>query len=140
MQIFKYDVFISYAHEDRSLALELKRQLQHADVEAWISAERLKIGASIVKEVNDAITNARFSAVLLTRTYWDKSWAMSELESLYMIQQTKNTKKILPIWHELSHLDIQEKMPLIADLVAVNTAIGLDEVAKRIAELVHAEK
>ncbi|HEX2224562.1 MAG TPA: toll/interleukin-1 receptor domain-containing protein [Thermoanaerobaculia bacterium] len=61
-----YDVFISYAHEDRRRALRLYRGLKQLGVQPWIDTEEILAGEDWRLAVSRGIRNSRFFMPLIS--------------------------------------------------------------------------
>lgn len=59
-------VFISYAHEDRYIALPLFERLHAAGVNVWIDEEKLESGAEYEKRIRNAINNCKVFLPILS--------------------------------------------------------------------------
>jgi len=65
-------VFISYAHEDRYIALPLFERLRKAGVNVWLDEEKLEGGAEYEKRIRNAINNCKvFMPILSTQVKSD---------------------------------------------------------------------
>ena len=60
-------IFISYAHEDRDLALKLYRDLQQADLHPWIDVEELLGGQDWRVAVGEAIRSSSYFLALISK-------------------------------------------------------------------------
>ena len=59
-------VFISYAHEDRYIALPLFERLHAAGINVWLDEERLEGGAEYERRIRNAINNCRVFMPILS--------------------------------------------------------------------------
>lgn len=59
-------VFISYAHEDRYIALPLFEKLHAAGVNVWLDEEKLESGAEYEQRIRNAINNCRIFMPILS--------------------------------------------------------------------------
>ena len=59
-------VFVSYAHEDRYIALPLFERLHAAGVNVWIDEEKLEGGAEYEKRIRNAINNCKVFLPILS--------------------------------------------------------------------------
>lgn len=59
-------VFISYAHEDRYIALPLFERLHAAGVNVWLDEEKLEGGAEYERRIRNAINNCRIFMPILS--------------------------------------------------------------------------
>lgn len=60
-------VFISYAREDRSAALEIRRQLEAANIDTWMDDTGLEPGAEFQDVIHDNICRASFFLAIISR-------------------------------------------------------------------------
>lgn len=134
-----YDVFISHAFEDKNtftnaLAVELKKK----GLKVWYSGSELKLGDSIMLNVNNALNSAKYAVVVISPIYLEKTWAMNELRALFA--QEADHKRILPILHNISIEEIKKYLPLIADRYAISSTVGQEFIVAKILEVVTGEK
>ena len=77
-------VFISYAHEDRYIALPLFERLHAAGINVWIDEEKLEGGAEYEKRIRNAINNCKVFLPILSSQVKDdlvaknQRWYQSE--------------------------------------------------------------
>jgi hypothetical protein len=60
-----------------------------------------------------------------------KSWTQNELAGIWA-RETVTRKLLLPVWHKVGAAQVAERMPMLADRVAVSTDKGLQYVAEQI--------
>jgi hypothetical protein len=60
---FKWDVFLSYAHDDREVALKLKEAPTRQQLRVWMD-DNLEIGDRLTEQINSALQSSRFGVVL----------------------------------------------------------------------------
>jgi len=89
-------VFLSYSSKDSSLAKKIVTLLKGRDVPIWFDNVDLKIGESLSNEIKQAITNASFFCVLLSRNSLNSEWVKKELQWA-QIKQSLTKFFILPI-------------------------------------------
>lgn len=102
-------VFISYAHEDRYIALPLFERLHAAGVNVWIDEEKLESGAEYEKRIRNAINNCKVFLPILSSQVKDdlvaknQRWYKSEwqwAQSRYDEEATINGQarfRIVPV-------------------------------------------
>jgi tetratricopeptide (TPR) repeat protein/methylmalonyl-CoA mutase cobalamin-binding subunit len=81
MRIPTHDVFLSYAHADRSAAELLASELRNVGLDVWTDA-LLQSGSSVVDAVNAAIESARAVVVLISPSSASSSWHRREVEAV----------------------------------------------------------
>src|SRR5690349_12231509 len=131
----KWDVFISYAHEDKvTAATPLAAALTQAGLSVWFDEHEITLGDSLVRKINEGLRDSRLGVVILSRTFFQKSWAMTELQGLMAKQELGKT--ILPVLHEMDHRELVQMAPLLAGLVHSSTNIGPRALSQEIAAAV----
>lgn len=133
----RWDVFISYASEDRqAVVAPLVDCLTRAGIRIWVDYERLRVGDSLRAAIDAGLTQASFGVVILSRNYLKKCWPLQELNAFISLEDDKRV--ILPVWHDLDKSDVTQTSPIMADRVAANTRDGIPAVAKAIVDAIYA--
>lgn len=128
-----YDAFISHAGEDKEEVVRpLADALRHARVEVWYDEYSVDVGDSLRQSIDEGLSRSRFGIVVLSPAFFGKQWPEWELNGLVQIQNSSRQARILPVWHNLSVEDVRGYSPSLADLQAVTTTVGLDEVVRRL--------
>jgi TIR domain len=128
-----YDVFISHASEDKQeVAKPLAEKLIMLGLEVWYDEFTLEIGDSLSGSINYGLSNSNFGIVILSKSYFQKSWTIHELETLITQQINLRKKIILPLWHNISKEEIQKLYPSLANLVAPKTNEGIKNIANEL--------
>ncbi|MBR5415890.1 MAG: toll/interleukin-1 receptor domain-containing protein [Thermoguttaceae bacterium] len=138
----EYDVFVSYAHEDKAFVNELVAAFQKRGIRVWIDSLEIGWGDSIRTKIDEGLNKSRYGIVILTSDYIDenKYWTRTELEGLLQVESIKG-KIILPIWHNLTKEQVIKYSPTIAQRNAISTAIfTTDEIAEKLEQLLNADK
>lgn len=132
-----YDVFISHASEDKaSVARPLAFELLKRGYSVFLDELVIRLGDSLSKSINQGLLESRYCILILSKAFLTKNWTIAELNSIYSIQINLHQKKILPIWHNITFDDIRKNTPLLADLYAINTEIGISMIADKIVEAI----
>lgn len=135
-----FDVFISFAFEDKAAFVDLLvHELESRGLTVWFSSLELQLGDSITDEVNRGLATSRFGVVVLSPTYFKKAWAMAELKALFAQETVQKKKRILPIWHNLTHEEVVQNYSLISDRYAVSSELPIPEIADKIQAVVDGE-
>lgn len=72
-------VFLSHAHENRSIARDVYHTLVNAGIRCWLDEAEISPGESIMGKVEDAIDEMDILAVVLSRASVNSSWVRAEL-------------------------------------------------------------
>lgn len=132
----KYDIFISYASEDRdAIALPLAKALQAFGLRVWIDLVELKLGDSLRGKIDDGLANCRYGVVLLSEAFFGKHYTIQELNGLAQ-REVEGQKVILPVWVSVTDQIVRKHSPTLADRHAAFWSHGLAEVVTKIIEVV----
>lgn len=127
-----WDVFISHAGEDKiSVARPLAAQLENFGLRVWLDETQLRVGDSLREKIDEGLAQSRFGVVVLSPAFFSKRWPQRELAGLFA-RGSAGTEVILPVWHNVSASDVAAASPMLADVVAVPTIWGIDQVAEAI--------
>lgn len=132
----QWDVFISYASEDRlEVAVPLAEALSRIGLRVWLDVQQLVVGDRLRQKIDSAIAASLFGVVILSPSSMRKQWPAAEL-SAFFASESPDRARILPVWHGIDHQQVCAFAPLLADRKAANTREGVDRVAEEIARSV----
>ncbi len=132
-----YDVFISHASEDKeALVRPLAHALRELHVEVWYDEFTLRLGDSLRRSIDRGLLRSRFAIVVLSPDFFRKNWPQRELDGLVAREVGKGQRLILPVWHGVTHDDVLEFSPPLADVLGIDSRQGIQEVAKKICQVV----
>lgn len=98
--MFKYDIAISFAGEDRATANEIVKRLQHEDVKVFYdSFEQANLwGKDLYEYLADVYSNhARYCVMILSASYERKLWTNHERKSAQERAFREREEYILPV-------------------------------------------
>jgi hypothetical protein len=117
-----WDVFLSHASEDKPYVEELHRTLVAAGVLVWMDKAVLRWGDSLRSRIDDGLKRSRFVIVVLSKAFLGlKKWTEYELDSAFSLE-TVNEKRILPLWHGITHEDLKNYSPALSDRLALDSS------------------
>lgn len=136
----KSDVFISYASEDREdVAAPLAELLREADLYVWYDQSELTVGDKLHKKIGEGLANSTFGIVILSESYSKKGWTQNELSAL-LANEVDKGKLILPVRHQLTQQEVQERWPMLADRMTISTSEGMRVVSEELIKAMHQTK
>lgn len=123
----KYDVFISYASEDkdsfvRALAVELERY----SIRVWYDEFTMKLGDSLTKLIDTGLQSCRYGVIVLSKHFLEKNWPDYEYRSL-LSRQVNGENVILPLLYGISVDDVRAYSLYLADIKSLS--VGKEDVA-----------
>ena len=134
--IKQWDVFISHASEDKeTVAIPLAGWFTRAGLRVWLDAQELKIGDSLREKIEHGLAESRFGVVIISEIFLAKRWPQQELNGLTALEED-GQKVILPVWHNVTKLQVARVSPILADRLAANTQNGLRQIAREILNVV----
>ena len=135
----EFDVFISYASEDRDdVVRPLANALEGSGLRVWYDEFELRIGDNLRRRIDGGLANSRFGVVVLSPAFFDKEWPQYELDGLVVRDiNAEDEQALLPIWHNLTKAELIGHSPSLAAKLARSTATHtIDEIAGEIVEVV----
>ena len=134
----QYDFFISHASEDKdSFVRGLAEALQARGATVWYDEFTLKIGDSLRRKIDQGLRNSRYGVVVVSQYFFAKEWPQKELDGLFSME-ADGSKRILPIWHEISMDEVIQYSPTLADKFALNTSLNsTEEIAEELIQKVN---
>lgn len=131
-----YDVFISHASEDKdSFVRRLAERLIEEHIEVWYDEFSLSIGDSLRESIDRGLSQSRFGVVVLSTNFFSKNWPRRELNGLVAREMIGSDQVILPIWHGVTKEQVCAYSPPLADVVAISSARGVDDVVRALMRL-----
>ncbi|HLW08645.1 MAG TPA: toll/interleukin-1 receptor domain-containing protein [Marinilabiliaceae bacterium] len=132
-----FDVFVSHASEDKDdFVRDFVKCLQENGLSVWYDEFTLRVGDSLRRSIDNGLRSSRYGIVILSEAFFSKEWPQRELDALFA-REINGEKVILPIWHKISKNEVLKYSPIIADMLALNTAsFTIEEIAKEISDRV----
>lgn len=136
----EWDIFISHASEDKVVLVSaLAEKLRDKGLSVWYDDFILQPGDSLRQSIDQGLSESRCGVVILSEHFFGKKWPQAELDGLVALARSLSSKRIIPIWHGVSHADVAEYSPTIADLFALDSSIGLSKLAEKILHVIQRE-
>jgi hypothetical protein len=133
----EYDVFISYASEDKEYIVHpLANALRDGGLRVWYDEFELRIGDSLRRKIDTGLVKSRFGIVVLSKDFFHKGWTNYELDGL-VTRAVTGEQIILPIWHNITKQELIDYSPSLADKLARSTSTyTIEEIATEIIEVI----
>lgn len=138
--IKKYDVFVSYAIEDKeSVAKKIMADLEKKGVRTYFAGNELKVGDPISEVIYKGLKKSRFAILIISPDYV-RRWPT--VESSRFIERELEEKQglIFPVWHKITMEDVAKVNPLLAERFALSTDIGIEAISENIFAQIQSKK
>jgi hypothetical protein len=127
------DIFLSHASEDKvAIARPLYNALKKAGVKVWFDEAELTMGDSLRRQIDGGLARCRFGVVILSPKFFAKDWPQKELDGLVARENASGEKGILPVWHNLTKVQVARFSPTLADRLAGNSKEGIRALVMKI--------
>jgi len=113
-------VFISHIEQDRNIAEEIARRLEDAGYAAWHYERDSLPGVSYLAQVGDAIEQAEVIVVIISPKALDSRQMSSEI-----IRSYECNKPFIPILHNITHVEFQQRQPIWRQAMVASTSIPI---------------
>lgn len=134
---FEFDVFISYASEDRdSIAKPIYDMLIKQGLRVWFDKFELELGDSLRRKIDCGLAHCRFGIVILSPNFLKKEWPQVELDGLMAREIASGKKAILPVWHEIDAETLNRYSPILGARLAARTENGIPAVVEQVLRVV----
>jgi hypothetical protein len=131
-----WDVFISYASEDKEFACSLHKALINAKISVWFDKVELKIGDSLRGKIDEGLRKCKHGIVILSPNFIKKRWPQNELNALMAKESAINKDIIFPVSYKLSCQEVTKYSPLLAGRV-IKYANSIDEISEIVSEILN---
>lgn len=114
-----YDIFVSFADEDKSFAIALCEALQAQGLKVWCSAKDVPTGADIHAAVSHALPHCRYFLPIISEHY-GRFWHAKEFHSA---AHNRPNELIIPIAYQTDYeaINSREMFSLISSIRIIET-------------------
>jgi hypothetical protein len=131
----KYDVFISYAHQDRRWVQGwLLPRLEGAGVRVCIDTRDFEVGFPVVSSIESAVAQSRFTLLVLSPDYLHNDWVAGEMDLVKAFDSAERQRQVIPLLYRpcmlptriamLSYVDFTRENELEFQLDRLLVALG----------------
>ncbi|MER8073271.1 SAV_2336 N-terminal domain-related protein [Streptomyces sp. NPDC094034] len=111
----RYDVFVSYAHEDGEWPVALAGDLQRLGLKVWFDRWELAAGQSVAGRLRDGLAKADALVTVVSPRWIASDWCNEEFAAV-MTASTANSQRVIPVlWG-----DVATVPPFIANQLFVD--------------------
>lgn len=127
----KWDVFVSYASEDKDFARELVEALENWGVRVWFDENVLQIGDSLRRSIDFGLANSSYGVLVVSSKFLKKEWTKRELDGFFSFEDGSR-KVIIPIWHNVDSSEIRKISPTLSDRLSILSNGNIESIAEKI--------
>lgn len=136
----KYDVFISYAIEDKfPTAAGIAERLKKSGLNVYFVGDRLTAGDLISDTINSGLEQSHFCVLIVSPNYV-RNWPAIERNHILYREKKEGRKLVFPVWNNITREDVARHFPELIDHYAPSTDTGLDAVAEHLQKAIHKRK
>jgi|GEM_PF-921645 len=132
----KYDLFISYAKEDKQFASELFGAFTNQGIKTWYDEESLEVGDKILNSIEYGLRNSRYGLLLISKYYLEKAWTKNEMDILVR-QHIEDKKQLFPIWRNVTKDEVKSRSLTLAGIGAAKSEEGLKSIVSGIMKQIY---
>lgn len=126
-------LFISHASEDKeAVAKPLAEALIYNGFMVWYDEFSLFLGDSLRARIDEGLRECDYAVIVLSKAFFEKHWTIEELDGVAALENVRRGKVLLPIWHEVNHVDISRYSPTLAGKKGISTDDGIEPVVRSI--------
>ncbi|EMH9753287.1 TPA: toll/interleukin-1 receptor domain-containing protein [Proteus mirabilis] len=129
-----HDSFISYAEEDNDFVSDVAFGLKRNGLSIWFAPMSLKVGERLLDSIEKGLNESRTGILVLSPAYLSKNWTSYEMDILIR-QNIDGSKKILPIWFNVTKEDIDNKHIGLSGIVGITDVTDASKVVSRLVEV-----
>lgn len=122
------NLFISYASSDRAFALRLAHSLTQLGHTVWVDTVAIQAGDSIPQCVTEAVEQADYLIVVLSKQSVTSAWCAAEWQAKYWDEVVRRQTCVLPVLLEECAVPLFLRPKLHVDFRA-DYAVGLAQLA-----------
>jgi hypothetical protein len=99
----------------------------------WYDEFSLQVGDSLREGIESGLKSCHMCIFILTPNFLSKGgWAKREYDAIFTRELVEERQLILPVRAGVSQRDVYEYSPVLADRLAVDWALGEEEVCRRL--------
>lgn len=105
---WKYDVYLSFQREDtrKSFTDHLYFALKDAEVNVFIDDDQVRRGASLEKDLNQAIKGSKIAVIVFSRGYAASRWCLDQLVKIMECRRALG-QIVFPIFYDVDPSDVR---------------------------------
>ena len=103
----KYKMFLCHSSDDKPFVNKLANNLQRSKIPVWFDKWNIKVGDSIVDEIDKGIEESDYLGIVISSSSLDSGWVKKELNAGIVKELERKKVVVLPILID----DVWDKVP-----------------------------
>ena len=130
--------FISHDSRDKdSIVRDLALELTKLNCPVWYDEYSLRVGDSLRQSIESGLKQTKKCILVLSPNFISNDgWPRAEFDSVFTREILEKENVILPIWHGVDAEEVYNYSPLLLDKFALESSIGVEELAKRLSRAI----
>ena len=124
------------AHDSRdndTVARPIAYELIRLMCPVWFDEFSLRVGDRLRESIEQGIKQCKKCILILTPNFLSNpGWTKVEFNSVFTREILERENLILPVWKDVRSSEVYDYCPTLADRLAVNWNLGLEEVVRRL--------
>jgi len=118
----------------------LAERLRSSLCPVWYDEFSLHPNASLRESIDAGLHDSKRCVVVLSPNFLtNPGWGKGEFNAIINRHFAAGGKVLIPIWHGVTREEVADYSSLVADIFAINSNIGFDEVVDRVRRALLAE-
>jgi len=132
----KYDLFISYSHQDLPFVDELVHHLKDQRISVWFDQGMLRLGDSFSNSVQEALERSKHFLLVISPSYLTSAWGNFEMGVALSRANSPANGKIIPL--VLGEVNRAALPPLIAQTkpILIGENVSFDKLAQDLTAMI----
>ncbi|KTD37331.1 toll/interleukin-1 receptor domain-containing protein [Legionella oakridgensis] len=136
-ELEKPRAFISHDSRDKNdFVRPLCENLRSRLCTVWYDEFSLRVGDNLRESIEDGIKKCNKCIVIISPAFISNTgWSKKEFESIFQREISDGKTVVLPIWHNVTRNQVYEYCSSFTNVVALNSAEGIDLVANKLFDI-----
>jgi hypothetical protein len=132
-----YDVFVSYASDDKKFVQQLVPALRAKGLAVWYDEGQLRVGDTALRKVEEGLEQSMYFVVVVSPNLLSRQWPQFEV-GVALGRGKKD--RILPIYLKVQQPEMAKSLPILAGKRGISAEdYSIDDIAGLVAKVVKGE-
>jgi hypothetical protein len=128
---YRFDVFISYASEDKQYVLQLVTALKFYGLRVWFDELNLQVGDGLLQSIDKGLEESHAAILVISPYYLKKPWPKHEFKTAFT-RYMRAERRLFPILHGVTIDDATSLVYAIRDIKALDSKDSVQISAQKI--------